>query len=520
MLGPPKLRCLDKPVTVSLEALVPADHFYRFLEAKLDLSFVRTWVQERYADRGRPSIDPVVFFKLQLVMFFEGLRSERKLIETANLHLAHRWYLGYALDEPLPDHSSLTRIRQRLGVAVFQRFFAHVVELCQAAGMVWGKELFFDATKVRANADIDSLVPRFYQRAKEHVADLFAGDAPPAADEPATPCASIALRPSAQTDAAAPRPVAFTGTTAEQAQLAADNAAAWKLLEEYRLDPSRPASGSYQRITDFRVSTSDPDAAPMSKGGAASLGYHDHYVVDGGKARIVLAALVTPADVQDNQAMLDLLDRVRFRYHLHPRRVVADAKYGTGENLRGLAERGIRAYMPLAEYDRSSPFFRQQDFTYDPEGDRYTCPGGVPLTYRGDNFVTGVRIYQAPTAACQACPLRERCTESKEGRKLNRSFDEEYREQARQRQGTAAYVKALRKRQVWVEPLFGEAKDWHGLRRFRLRGLWKVNSQGLLIAAGQNLKRWLSKMGWGRRQGPCGSLAAPARRRWTIGSSA
>ena len=90
----------------------------------------------------------MVFFKLQLVMFFEGIRSERKLIETASLNLAHRWYLGYALDEALPDHSSLTRIRQRLGLAVFQRFFEQVVDLCQEAGLVWGRELFFDATKV------------------------------------------------------------------------------------------------------------------------------------------------------------------------------------------------------------------------------------------------------------------------------------------------------------------------------------------------------------------------------------
>ena len=91
MLGPPKSRRLDEPIAVSLDDLVPRDHFYRHLEAALDLAFVREWARECYADRGRPSIDPVVFFKLQLVMFFEGLRSERKLIEPARLHLAHRW---------------------------------------------------------------------------------------------------------------------------------------------------------------------------------------------------------------------------------------------------------------------------------------------------------------------------------------------------------------------------------------------------------------------------------------------
>src|ERR671926_221586 len=127
MLGPPKLRALDRPVAISLEQLVPADHFYRQLDAMLDLGFVRDWVRELYADRGRPSIDPVIFFKLQLIMFFEGIRSERQLIETASLNLAHRWYLGYALDEDLSDHSSLTHIRQRLGIDVFRRCFEAIV---------------------------------------------------------------------------------------------------------------------------------------------------------------------------------------------------------------------------------------------------------------------------------------------------------------------------------------------------------------------------------------------------------
>ena len=75
---------------------------------------------------------------------------------------------------------------------------------------------------------------------------------------------------------------------------------------------------------------------------------------------------------------------------------------------------------------------------------------------------------------------------------MHRSFDEEYLDRVRGYHATEAYQKAMRKRQVWVEPLFAEAKDWHGLRRFRLRGLAKVNGEALLIAAGQNLKRLLS----------------------------
>jgi hypothetical protein len=118
-------------------------------------------------------------------------------------------------------------------------------------------------------------------------------------------------------------------------------------------------------------------------------------------------------------------------------------------------------------------------------------------------------IYQAEAAACNACPLKARCTSSDHGRLVKRSFDEDYLDRVRGYHATPAYCKAMRKRKVWPEPLFAEAKQWHGLRQFRLRGLPNANMEGLLIAAGQNLKRLLAATGWGRRRGPCGSLTAP-----------
>ena len=139
-----KQRRFASLVKVSLEDLVPTDHFYRHLERTLDLSFVREFVQQTYAGGGRPSVDPIVFFKLHLVMFFEGIRSERQLMRHAADRLSVRWYLAYDLGEPLPDHSSLMRIRTRYGVDIFRRFFEQIVEQCQAAGLVWGKELYID----------------------------------------------------------------------------------------------------------------------------------------------------------------------------------------------------------------------------------------------------------------------------------------------------------------------------------------------------------------------------------------
>jgi transposase len=497
MLGPLKSRRLDEPITVSLEELVPANNFYRHMEAKLDLSFVRDWTREVYAERGRPSIDPVVFFKLQLVMFFEGIRSERKLIETARLNLAHRWYLGYALDEDLPDHSSLTRIRQRLGIDIFQRFFEQVVDLCQEAGLVWGRELYVDATKVAAYAGVDSLVPRFFYEAQDHVANLFADESAvtEATPEPADdPPASIVRLPIEHPE-----------------RVLAGDDPPWRLLEERRLAAHRPAIGTYQRTTDYRVSLTDPDATPMRTGARTSLGYHDHYVVDGGKRRIILAALVTPADVMENTPLQDLLWRVCFRRKVWPDQVTGDTTYGTAENIVALEDAGIRAYFPLPDFEARTPYFGKGTFRFDADQDVYRCPQGQLLPRRKTKHTEDKIVYRADAAICNACLVKFQCTTSDHGRMIHRSLYEAYLDRVRGYHATEAYQKAMRKRQVWVEPLFAEAKEWHGLRRLRLRGLLNANIQGLLIAAGQNLKRYLAASGWGRRDAPCGSLLALPR---------
>jgi Transposase DDE domain/Transposase domain (DUF772) len=447
------------------------------------------------------------------VMFFEGIRSERQLIAIASLHLAHRWYLGYALDEDLPDHSSLTRIRQRLGVAIFERFFERIVDLCQQAGLVWGRELSVDATKVEANADLDALAPRFYYAAKTHVADLFA-DELVAADEGE----GDEVDPPPGVEIVSPTGVAHLPPQVRQPEAGAapTQPPHWNLLAERRLDPHRPAVGSYRRTTDFRVSCTDPDAAPMWNGRRTSLGYHDHYVVDGGKRRIIVAALMTPADVMENQPMLDLVWRVCFRRKVRPRQITGDTTYGTLENIVALENAGIRAYVPLPDFAHRTPFFGKGAFVYDAEADAYRCPGDQTLGFRKHKHTERVRVYQAPAGTCNACSLKARCTDSIQGRQVKRSFDEAYLDRVRGYQGSEPYRKAMRKRKVWVEPLFAEAKAWHGLRRLRLRGLLNANMQGLLIAAGQNLKRFLAATGWGRRHAPCGSLLALPREPWGL----
>lgn len=397
-----------------------------------------------------------------------------------------RWYLGYDLDEPLPDHSSLTRIRDRYGLEIFTRFFEQVVEWCVEAGLVWGEEFYFDATKVEANASMDSLSPRF--AVESHLENLFE---PEPFDLGEDGDAASVTPPSA--DHALP--------SASDEELAAANASRSDWISREGRQNRAVVRNHYRRKSDYRVSRTDPDASFMRpKAGSTRLGYHAHYVADGGKARVILAALVTPAEVMENQPMLDLLWRTCFRWRAWPHQVTGDTTYGTLENIVGIEKANIRAYVSMANFDDLTPYFGPSNFVYDPEQDLYRCPQEEPLYFVHNSYTLRLRRYRAEPETCNSCPLKAKCTPSDRGRIVSRSFDEEYLDRVRAYRETFPYEKALRKRKVWIEPLFAEAKDWHGLRRFRLRGLKKVNSEALLIAAGQNMKRLVAAQGLGPRK--------------------
>ncbi len=483
-----KLRAFAPLGDRSLEELVPADSIYRRLQRVLDLSFVYDLVADCYSSAGRPSIDPVVFFKLQLIMFLEDIRSERQLMRVVADRLSLRWYLGYDLTEPLPDHSSLTRIRERLGLEQFRRFFAAIVERCIAAGLVWGKELYVDATKVEANASLDSVIPRFAVEA--HLHRLFAAERPVLADETQPPSPEVCSLPDnpASTPADHDRHdwIAMVGR------------------------PQRAVRRwGYERKADWQASRTDPDASVMPPRGGSHLGYHTQYVVDGGTARIILAALVTPSEVMENMPMRDLIWHTVFRWKVWPRHVTGDTTYGTADNIVALEQAGIRAYMPLPDFDRRTPYLGKSAFVYDAAHDVYVCPQGALLRRSKLRRTQGLIEYRADGHVCNACAVKAACTESDHGRSIHHSLHEAYLDRVRGYHATEAYAKAMRKRQVWIEPLFGEAKQWHGLRRFRLRGLEKVNSEALLTAAGQNVKRLLQAVRGRMRPWPSGGQALP-----------
>ena len=259
------------------------------------------------------------------------------------------------------------------------------MEQCIAAGLVWGQELYLDATRVLANAAMDSLQPRFAVEA--HLARLFAADG----DETGSGGASDGPDAPDAADAPAWLPVTLT----EESRAALVECAADR--QDWIGRAGRPdratRSGPYRRTADFRVSTTDPDATPMPYGDKGTrLGYQDHYVVDGGRARIILTALVTPAEVQENQPALDLLWHARFRWQVRPRHVTGDTKYGTIENIAAIEREHIRAYVPLSAVGQRAGMFGMTDFVYDAEADAFRCQGQQRLLFISQCDTTRRRI--------------------------------------------------------------------------------------------------------------------------------
>jgi transposase len=496
MMGMKERNFHSLPDDISLEELVPKDNFYRRLEERLDLSFVRELVEDLYASSGRPSVDPVVFFKLELILFFEDLRSERQLMEVAADRLSLRWYVGYDLFESLPDHSSLTRIRERYGLEIFKSFFERIVEMCVEAGLVWGEELFVDSTTVRANAAKAALVPKLA------VLDYLDGLFEEEPDDVTGPTdGSVGMA-----DAALPG--------ADDENLLTTNAAREDFISSAGRYGTKSRTPNPKKISDHTVNRTDPDACLSGHiNSTARMGYKVHYVVDGGKARVILTTLVTKSDIKDNQPMLDLLWHTTFRWKLRPHHVTGDSVYGTIPNVKAIEQAGIRAYMPVIDYTwGKKALFRKDKFTYDAERDVYWCPAGEVLRNTGGRSKLRLTRYVADPEICNSCSLKSQCTNGKSGRAVNRNFDEQYFEKVKGYYELEAYKKAMRKRKVWIEPLFGEGKQWHGMERMRLRMLERVNCEALITAAGQNIKRLLTFGGRGpRRPAQVTALRPPER---------
>jgi transposase len=419
---------------------IPKGHFYERLAKVLDLEFVYELTRPLYAEKiGRPSLDPVVFFKCMLAGFFENIVYDTELEYRIADSLTLRRFLGYSLEERTPDESTLRKTRQSMPEEVFHQVCSRVLDQCQAAGLLKGRAVGTDSTLVDAHASMDSLRHKTLGCTyEEYVLALRRQDQPAA--------------------------------TPSEAKAA---------------DKKRSGKASNQ---DWQSDT-DPEARVMQHAdGHTHLSYRVDTTVDLETGVIVAAGaeLAHVSDQADFLERVDEADAALAERGLQLQAVVADKGHHSGENLAGLVERELVPLIASPNTQRGQPGFRREDFTYDAESDTFRCPAGSLLRRRkGDERVS--RHYQARGRECRRCPHLGVCTTSKTGRSLSVPVHEELIQVNRERVHDPELRPLLQIRRQRGEGPFGCFKQFGGLRRFAGRGLAYASKKTLIAAVGWNL---------------------------------
>ncbi len=417
---------------INFEDRIPQDHVLRKMRDRIDFDFVSDAVKDTYGERGNVSVPPPIILKMMLLLIFYNVRSERELMKTIPLRLDWLWFLGYDVDEEVPNHSVLSKARNRWGTAAFKLFFERIVWQCVEAGLIEGGKLFVDASLIDADASNNSVVDT--HKLTKHLNKSYRR--------------------------------------------------LEKRLDDIEASKTTPVDKRY-------ISTTDPDASvTRHRGSKSKVRYKTHRAVDE-KHEIITATKVTAGSVDDGHALEDMIDAHERNTEHTVETAVADSKYGTIDNFLLCRDRKIKAHMPSLEKTgrgsgRQKGIFPKEEFIYDPVKDAFLCPAGRMLQRRNYNKKRTYYEYKASSAICSACPLRKQCTRAKDGRSLKRHARHDDLEAALREAGSKKARKDVKRRQDLSERSFAWSTRY-GYKRARWRNFWRMEIQDFLIAAVQNI---------------------------------
>ena len=350
----------------SLDKRIRKDHVLRRILEEVDFDFIYEEVKDTYGENGNVSVPPPIILKMMLLLILYNARSERELMLTIPERMDWMWFLGYDLEDEIPNHSVLSKARARWGVDAFRRFFERIVGQCVEAGLVDGSKLFTDASLIQADASNKSVLnleklqkdlDRGYQRLEERLEDLT-----------------------------------------EQ--------------------KTAPVNNRY-------VSTTDPDASVIRHGGGEpKLRYKTHRAVDA-KQEVITATLVSPGATDESALLKEVIKCHEQNTNERVETVVADSRYGTIENYLFCHDSGIQAHIrSLEETQRGSgrreDIFPREAFDYDQKTDTFVCPAGRKLWRRHFYQERNHYEYQTHSGVCARCRLKSKCTRSRTGRTIKR----------------------------------------------------------------------------------------------------
>jgi len=428
---------------VRMEDIVPENHLLRLIDRYIDFSFIRNEVKHLYSHTGRPSIDPEVLLRMLLIGYLYGVTSERRLCEEVKMHIGYRWFVGLTLEDKVPDHSTFSKNRHdRFSEDdIFQEIFDGIVNQCIAKGLLMGKHLTIDSTYIKANASFKSLEPIVVEmNSKEYIEKLEKEN--PVEDRP------------------------------------------WEPADDY------PHRG--QRISnETHRSKTDPDARLARKSFRATTDlYHAATYVMDNKSRIIVGSDVgMPNKKTDCDKALIQIRRIKWTCKIRPESLGADKGYSAGEFIDALINERIQPHIPIMDYRSQNDrgIYPIERFGFDKERNIFLCPEGKELKYWGIHRGSRQHVYRARKKDCGVCPKKSECTRDT-ARSVSYHIYEDSINKARQLNKTKEYRISQRMRKR-IEELFGEAKEFMGLRRAKFRGAKFVREQILMTAVAQNIKR-------------------------------
>ena len=428
MLGRKSRDQLELFVSGSLEQLVPEDHVLARVDRVLELGWLREEVADCYcADNGRPGIDPEVAVRLMLAGLLLGIVHDRKLLREAQVNIAIRWFIGYGLHERLPDHSSLTRIRQRWGEERFRAIFQRTVRACLEAKIATAEVVHIDASLIRADVSWESLVER-------HAAEVMVEN---------------------------------------------------RGEEEAEAEKKGRQSGKYKKVSLTDV---DASMATTARNRRLEPCYKQHTAVDDVRG-VVLDVAVTTGEVNEGETIEAQVDEVRKITDRAIATVTADAGYAYAKVYGGLERRGIDPLIP-AKREAIKSRVPLRRFRYDARHDIVKCPRGKVLR-PGPPFKHGRFFYSRARDCARCPLKGDCLSKGRINKAVVIGDDYPALLRARRRRARwSEEDRRLYQRHRWrSEGFHGEAKTWHGLGRAIRRGLDNMKIQTYLTAAAINLKR-------------------------------
>ena len=425
---------------VDIESLIPETHLLRKIERMVSFDFIYDLLAPYYPATGRPSVDPVSMFKMLLIGYLYGIKSERRLVEEVQLNIAYRWFCGFELDDTIPNHStfSKTRTRKWQQSDLFQKAFYEIVKQCIDSGLIDGETMAADGSYIPANVSRESWI-------------------------------NVEIE------------------VEQSMQSYLDS-----LDEELSNQPGfkKPPTKIVRKCRT--TSQTDPDSGYINHGSKRGIGYLMEATVDC-KHGILTGVDVYPANEKESLLVLRHLER-QINLGIPMSRLALDRGYETGAVHRGLELLGITGYIPAIQFSNPP---EKYGFSYDPQLDAFICPEGVPLTYHRLNCSksTGkyLRCYQVEGDACMHCPKRPSCFDKAGIRRrvlASSCYPAFFR--GHQRVGTPEYLTMMRLRKIWAEGSFSVLKREHCISKIRKRGILAATEECLLAAMALNLKRMVN----------------------------